>query len=83
MDLKEMGCECVDWIHLAQDRDEQWAVMNAVMNLKFSYKVENFMTTKRSSRFPSRVIPHGISYLVVGLVGWLGVWLVIHLMHHK
>jgi hypothetical protein len=23
MDLKEIRCECVDWFHLAQDRD-QW-----------------------------------------------------------
>jgi hypothetical protein len=23
VDLKEIGCECVDWIHLIQDRD-QW-----------------------------------------------------------
>jgi hypothetical protein len=23
----------VDWIHLAEDRDQWWALMNAVMNL--------------------------------------------------
>jgi ribosome biogenesis protein Nip4 len=34
MDLREIGFEDVDWIHLAQDRDRWWAVVNAVMNLR-------------------------------------------------
>jgi hypothetical protein len=34
MDLKETGWECVDWIHLAQDRDKWRAVVNTVMNLR-------------------------------------------------
>jgi len=33
MDLRKMGWEGVDWIHLAQDRDQWRAVVNAVMNL--------------------------------------------------
>jgi len=34
MDLREIGCECVDWIHLAQDSDLWRAVVNTVMNLR-------------------------------------------------
>jgi len=34
MDLHEMGCEGMDWIELAQDRDRGWALVNAVMNLR-------------------------------------------------
>jgi hypothetical protein len=34
MDLRESGWEGVEWIHLAQDRDWWWAVVNAVMNLR-------------------------------------------------
>jgi hypothetical protein len=32
-DVKEIGSEGVDWIHLAQDRDNWRAVVNTVMNL--------------------------------------------------
>jgi hypothetical protein len=34
MDLRETGWEVVDWIHLAEDRDKSWAVLNTVMNLQ-------------------------------------------------
>jgi hypothetical protein len=34
MDLSEIGLEGVDWIHLAQDRDQWRAVVNTVMNLR-------------------------------------------------
>jgi hypothetical protein len=31
MDLREMGCESVDWMHLAQDRGQWWVLVNMVM----------------------------------------------------
>jgi hypothetical protein len=34
MDLRETGWEGVDWIHLAQDRDQWCALVNMVMNLR-------------------------------------------------
>jgi hypothetical protein len=34
MDLRVIGWGGVEWIHLAQDRDRWWAVVNAVMNLR-------------------------------------------------
>jgi hypothetical protein len=33
MDLLEVGCEGVEWMHLAVVRDQWWALMNTVMNL--------------------------------------------------
>jgi hypothetical protein len=34
MDLREVGCGCVDWMELAQDRDRWCALVSAVMNLR-------------------------------------------------
>jgi hypothetical protein len=33
MDIKEIECEDVDWIHLAVDSDHWWALVITVMNL--------------------------------------------------
>jgi hypothetical protein len=38
MDLKERGEWGVDWIHVAQDRDQLWAVVNTVMHLRVAGK---------------------------------------------
>jgi hypothetical protein len=34
MDLKETGCEDVEWIHLGQDRNQWQAFGNTVMNVQ-------------------------------------------------
>jgi hypothetical protein len=34
MDLREIGWYVIDWIDLAQDRDQWRALMNMVMNLR-------------------------------------------------
>jgi len=34
MDLKEIGWEGEEWIHLAQDSYQCWALVNMVMNLQ-------------------------------------------------
>jgi hypothetical protein len=43
--LKETGREIVDWIHLAQVRDEWQAVVNTVMNLRIPQKKGNFLNS--------------------------------------
>jgi hypothetical protein len=45
MDLREIGWEGVDWIHLAQDRDQWWALVNTVMNFGVPEKARNFLTS--------------------------------------
>jgi hypothetical protein len=34
MDLREIGCDGMDWIDLAQDRDQWRALVSTVMNLR-------------------------------------------------
>jgi len=45
MDLQVVGCEDMDWIDLAQDRDRWWALVNAVMNIWIPYSAGNFLTS--------------------------------------
>jgi hypothetical protein len=49
MDLREIGFGDVDWIHLAQDRDRWWAVVNTVMNLRFPLNAGNFLSVLLAS----------------------------------
>jgi hypothetical protein len=37
----EIGWKGMDWIHLAQDRDRWWALVNTVMNLQVPLKAGN------------------------------------------
>jgi hypothetical protein len=39
MDLTEIGWDGVDWIELAQDREQWRAFVNTVMNLRGSLKL--------------------------------------------
>jgi len=44
MDLREIGWGGVDWMHLAQNRDQSWALVKVVLNFRASQKSENFVT---------------------------------------
>jgi hypothetical protein len=33
MDLREVRCECVDQMYLAQDRDQVWVLVNTIVNI--------------------------------------------------
>jgi hypothetical protein len=43
-DLREIEKECVNWIHMAKDKDQWCAFVNRVMNLQVPGNVGNFLT---------------------------------------
>jgi hypothetical protein len=43
MDLKEIECERVDWIHQIQDRVQGRSLVNMVMNLQAAQKRGDFL----------------------------------------
>jgi hypothetical protein len=43
IDLKEIGCESVDWTHLAQGRDQLQVLVNTVMDLWVPLSAEKFV----------------------------------------
>jgi hypothetical protein len=44
IDLREIGWGGMDWIDLAQDRDQWWAPVNTVMNLRVPYNAGKFLS---------------------------------------
>jgi hypothetical protein len=65
MDLREIGWEGMDWIHLGQDRDQWGTLLNTVMNLWVLQKVGNFLTSCDYLLLKKDAAPWN------GLIGWL------------
>jgi hypothetical protein len=49
MDL-DVGWDCVEWVRVAQDRDQQRAVVNTVMDLQVPQKAGNFLSSTECLR---------------------------------
>jgi hypothetical protein len=60
-ELQEVGCGCVDWIVLSQDKDRWRALVSAVMNLRVPQNAGNFLTSCKPVRFSRRNLLHGVS----------------------
>jgi hypothetical protein len=60
---KEIGCEGVEWIHLAQDMNYYRDVVNAVINLRATGSIANIFSSS-VSRLLGRAIAQAVS-------GWL------------
>jgi hypothetical protein len=44
IDLREIGLNCMDWINLAQDRDQWRPLVNTVMNLRVPLNAGKFLS---------------------------------------
>jgi hypothetical protein len=61
MNLREIGWGGMDWIDLAQDRDQWRALVNTVMNLLVPYNFGKFLSGCANGSFSRRAQLHGVS----------------------
>jgi hypothetical protein len=62
MDLREMGWRGMDWIDLAQDRDQWRALEDTVMNLRVPSNAGKFLSSCTIGGFSRRAQLHEVSY---------------------
>jgi hypothetical protein len=58
MDLREIGWDGMDWIDLAQDRNQWRALVNTVMNPRVAQNVEKFSSSCTIGSFSRRAQLH-------------------------
>jgi hypothetical protein len=61
MDLREIGWGGMNWIDVAQDRDQWRALVNTVMNVRVPQHVEKFLSSSETGGFSKRTQLHGVS----------------------
>jgi hypothetical protein len=69
MDVREIGWGGMDWIDLAQDRDQWRALVNTVMNLRVQTNVRKFLSGCATGCFSRWAQLHGVSWSVGWSVG--------------
>ena len=61
MYLQEVGCGYMDWMGLAQGRDNWRTLVSALMNLRVPWNAGNFLTSCKTVSFSGRTLHHGVS----------------------
>jgi hypothetical protein len=60
-DLREIGWSCVDWIDLAQDRDQWRVLVNMAMNLRVPQNFGNILSSYTTGGFTTKAQLHEFS----------------------
>jgi hypothetical protein len=61
MDLRDIEWGGMDWIDLAQDRDQWMALVNTIMNLWVPKNIGKFLSGRATGGFSTRAQLHGVS----------------------
>jgi hypothetical protein len=64
IDLREIGWGDMEWIDLAQDRDQWRDVVNTVMNLRVPLNVRKFLSIWATGGFSRRAKLHEVNSLL-------------------
>jgi hypothetical protein len=59
--LRDIGWGGMDWIDLAQDRDQWRALVITVMNLRVPLNFGKFLSSCETGGFSRRTLLHGVS----------------------
>jgi hypothetical protein len=60
IDLREMGWGGMDWIDLAEDRDQWKALVSTVMNIRVAYNFRKFLSSCVTGIFSRRAQFHEV-----------------------
>jgi hypothetical protein len=58
MDFREIGWGYMDWIDLAQDKDQRRVLVNTITNLRVPLNVGKFLTSCTTDSFSRRAQLH-------------------------
>jgi hypothetical protein len=64
IDIIEINLGAMDWIDLAQDKDQRRALVKTVMNLRVPKNVGKFFSGTATGGFSRRTQLHGVSYFL-------------------
>jgi hypothetical protein len=65
MNLREVGWGVMDWIDLAQDKDQWRDLLNTVMNLRVPQNVGKFLVGCATGGFSSGTQFHGVTVIAI------------------
>jgi hypothetical protein len=83
-DLRELGWEGVDWMHLAQDRDQWRAVVNTMMNLRFPWNswLAKWIFSSQEWLCPMKLVSQSVSQSVTSFPSFSSAFLICVITKH-